>query len=136
MDSQTALKLSYMENDDAELSGADRLRLAKRIFEINNLNKSTPFFLSNQDINFLKIFEILDLSDRERDIMFITTFYHTCYIEYNITINIMKEGIPQVAVDRLLKMYDVLNKYGILNFLFTDGKVMSFEEFKKSLWIS
>ena len=39
MDSQTAIKLSYMENDADELSGADRLRLAKRIFEINNQNK-------------------------------------------------------------------------------------------------
>lgn len=130
MDSHTAIKLSYMENDAAELSGADRLRLAKRIFEINN-HRADTFLLSDQDINFLKIFEILDLSDRERDIMFISTYYHTCYIDYNITINIMKDCIPQVAVDRLLKMYDVLNKYGVLNFLFSDGEVVSFEEFHK-----
>ena len=40
MDSQTAIKLSYMENDAAELSGADRLRLAKRIFEIRSIKKT------------------------------------------------------------------------------------------------
>lgn len=133
MDSQTAIKLSYMENDADELSGADRLRLAKRIFEINNQNKSTPFFLSNQDINFLKIFEILDLSDRERDIMFISTYYHTCYIDYNISIKIMKECIPQVAVDRLLKMYEILRRYEMESMLFADGVVVEYEEFKSNI---
>lgn len=130
MDSQTALKLAYLEHGHYDMSGADRLRLAKRIFQINN-HRADTFLLSDQDINFLKIFEILDLSDRERDIMFISTYYHTCYIDYNISIKIMKECIPQVAVDRLLKMYDVLNKYGVLNFLFSDGEVVSFEEFHK-----
>lgn len=133
MDSQTAIKLSYMENGADELSGADRLRLAKRIFEINNQNKSTPFFLSNQDINFLKIFEILDLSDRERDIMFISTYYHTCYIDYNISIKIMKECIPQVAVDRLIKMYEILRRYEMESMLFADGVVVEYEEFKSNI---
>lgn len=130
MDSHTALKLAYLEHGHDDMSASDRLRLAKRIFQINNHHADT-FLLSDQDINFLKIFELLDLSNRERDIMFISTYYHTCYIDYNITINIMKDCIPQVAVDRLLKMYDVLNKYGVLNFLFSDGKVVSFEEFHK-----
>jgi len=133
MDSQTAIKLSYMENGADELSGADRLRLAKRIFEINNQNKSTPFFLSNQDINFLKIFEILNLSNRERDIMFISTYYHICYIDYNISIKIMKECIPQVAVDRLLKMYETLGRYGMVSMLFADGVVVEYEEFKSNI---
>lgn len=129
MDSHTALKLAYLEHVPGEMSASDRLRLAKRIFQGNN-HRADTFLLSDQDINFLKIFEVLDLSDRERDIMFITTYYHTCYSDYNITVKVTKDGLPQVAVDRLLKMYETLERYGIVSMLFADGIVVEYEEFK------
>lgn len=65
--------------------------------------------------------------------MFISTYYHTCYIDYNISIKIMKECIPQVAVDRLIKMYEILRRYEMESMLFADGIVVEYEEFKSNI---
>lgn len=129
MDSQTALKLTYLEDNSDDLTVTGRLRLAKEIFSNNNSN--TNFSLSDQDINLMEMVELLDLTEREKGIIYISQFYHACYSDYNISIGTLGESLSPVAIDRLIKMYDILNAHGLLKFLFANGEVVPIEEFIK-----
>lgn len=133
MDSQTALKLTYLEDNSDDLSVSSRLRLAKEIFSNNNNNNNsnTNFSLSDQDINLMEMFELLDLTERENGIIYISQFYHACYSDYNISIGTLGESLPSSAIDRLIKMYGILRSHGLLKFLFANGEVVPIEEFKR-----
>ena len=128
MSPETALKLAEDEIG-YDASPSKKLRVAKEIFDNNKLkDRFVSFTVSDQDINFLEIFEILDVSERERDIIYISNFYHRCYFEYNITLNIMNEDLSPVSINQLIEMYDRLEKYNLLKFLFA-GEIVPREEF-------
>ena len=123
---ETCAKLAEI-NLDENAPIYSKLREIKNTFEINNAVACPD--ISDQDINFIEIIERMNLSKREKDLIFICQFYHSCYIDYNITLKVLKEDISDVAADRLLKMYKILKKYGFLNLLLKDECYMSESQF-------
>lgn len=110
---ETCAEIAKIDLNES-LSAYDVLKKTKDIFHMYNTGSVCN--ISNQDINFIGIIESLDLTEREKDIMFISNFYHSCYTDYNISLIIMKEKLSDIAIERLIKMYDILTKYSLLSF--------------------
>lgn len=127
---ETCAKLAEI-NLDENAPIYSKLREIKNTFEINNAVVCQD--IPDQDINFVEIIERMNLSKREKDLIFICQFYNSCYIDYNITLKVLKEDITDVAADRLLKMYKILKKYGFLNLLLKDEWYMSESQFSATI---
>lgn len=122
--------LSYITLENPEGSAIENLRKAKEMFESNSSEK---FTLSNRDLNFLEIFHIMNLSQREKDIVFISEFFHEAYYNYNKQVLLLGEKLSNMEIDRLIQVYQRLKTYNLLNFLFEDGEVVDFKLFKKQI---
>lgn len=123
---ETSAKIAAMDISD-DLSASSKLREIKKVFELNN--PCSVCEISDQDINFLNILEGMNMTQREMDLIYISQFYHACYVDYNITIKVQKESVSHVSVERLMKMYRILKKYNFLQFLLTDDGYLSERQF-------
>lgn len=122
--------LSYITLENPEGSAIENLRKAKEMFESNSSEK---FTLSNRDLNFLEIFHIMNLSQREKDIVFISEFFHEAYYNYNKQVLLFGKKLSNMEIDRLIQVYQRLKTYNLLKFLFEDGEVVDFKLFKKQI---
>lgn len=122
--------LSYITLENPEGSAIENLRKAKEMFESNSSEK---FTLSNRDLNFLEIFHIMNLSQREKDIVFISEFFHEAYYNYNKQVLLLGKKLSNMEIDRLIQVYQKLKTYNLLKFLFEDGEVVDFKLFKKQI---
>jgi hypothetical protein len=122
--------LSYITLENPEGSAIENLRKAKEMFESNSSEK---FTLSNRDLNFLEIFHIMNLSQREKDIVFISEFFHEAYYNYNKQVLLLGKKLSNMEIDRLIQVYQRLKTYNLLKFLFEDGEVVDFKLFKKQI---
>lgn len=129
MDSEQALNISMSLNPKE--SNFEQLRDAKGLFEMHSTSKL--FSLADQDINFIEIVEKLNLSSREKDILFIAHSYHECFYDYNVEVLIKNEKLSTRSIEKLNRMYKVLKNYKLLHLLFSNSKIISLEEFNSIL---
>lgn len=122
--SETAIMMATCELGSTKLS--ENLRYAKHIFDINN-NRNGIFAFSQQDINFHSILEIVPKDQRERDIIYISHFYHNAYSDINISWHVCKNQLNDAEVETINKVVECMNQLNVdVNLLLCDdlkGKI-------------
>lgn len=88
------------------------LREAKELFDINNGNDGI-FSVLPQDINFHEILENLNLSQRERDILYLTQFFHEAYTSINVTYYVMRDSISPVGLERIYNVHECMQRLNL-----------------------
>lgn len=128
---QTAISLAQTLSETSKIS--ELFQAAKDIFDQNN-SGCDVFPLSQQDINFQIILEELNLTQRERDVIYITTFFHSAYTTLNISWYICKDIISDVDKERILQCHACLIRLGLdENLLLCDALKGTFKDILRAL---
>lgn len=109
----TALLLA--ENDNPA-SNSEGMELANQYFRQINPNSWETVF-PQADIQLCKFYEQANLTQRERDMIYIVSFLNQCYSELHITVLTLGEPLSLASIERLNSMFDKLQQYNLTNIL-------------------
>jgi hypothetical protein len=93
--------------------------------QMNPNEWNIPF--ADKDIQYVKLFEFLDCTDREKDIMFISNFFHSAYVTLHVTILALGERPSPGSLIDLKRTFDTLQRLDAIETLL-NGKI-TIEEF-------
>lgn len=93
--------------------------------QINKNDWHIPF--QDKDIQFVKLFERLDCNQRERDLIYISQFFHSAYTTLHVTILTLGETPTPGSLEELKRTYETLIRLdNQTNILFND-KIDTYE---------
>lgn len=95
--------------------------------QINKNDWNIPF--QDKDIQFVKLFEQLECTERERDIVYLSSFFHSSYTTLHVTILALGETPSPGLIADLVKTYDALERLDLIHLLLND-KIGKFEFLK------
>ena len=78
--------------------------------QINKHDWHIPF--QDKDIQFVKLFEHLECTERERDIVFLSQFFHPAYTTLHVTMLGLGETPSPGSIDELVRVYETLVRLG------------------------
>ena len=78
--------------------------------QINKNDWHIPF--QDKDIQFVKLFEHLECTERERDIVYLSSFFHPSYTTLHVTILGLGETPSPGSIVDLVRTYDALVRLG------------------------
>ena len=78
--------------------------------QINKHDWHIPF--PDKDIQFVKLFEQLNCSERERDIVYVSQFFPAAYNTLHVTILRLGETPSPGSIDELVRVYETLVRLG------------------------
>ena len=78
--------------------------------QINKNDWHIPF--QDKDIQFVKLFEQLECTERERDIVYLSQFFHPAYTTLHVTILGSGETPSPGSIDELVRVYETLVRLG------------------------
>lgn len=117
------VELSYSLKP-GNLNLSERLEDCKNLCETNNIKHK----ILDVDLHFQKFLDFADLNEREKDMIYVTNFFHSAYLTLHQTLRYELDEPKQYDINILIKVYGTLIKYGIG---FTLLKDLSFKEFDK-----
>lgn len=107
----------------------DRLEDMKKLCEINKIkNRLAPV-----DISFQKFLDNANLSERERDMIYLSQFFHPAYNTLHLTIRCSFGDLNPYWVNLMYSVYNTLVKYNLENHLLEDLTIKDFNKIIKKL---
>jgi hypothetical protein len=116
MSKEVALSLADADNPETI---SRRMELANEYFKQIDPHSWETVFKSS-DIQLCKFYEQAELTLRERDMIYITSFLHPCYSDLHTTVLTLGEPLSPSSVDTLDKLFTMLQKYNLTNILLDD----------------
>ena len=92
--------------------------------QINKHDWHIPF--QDKDIQFVKLFEQLECTERERDIVYLSQFFHPAYTTLHVTILGSGETPSPGSIVDLVRTYDALTRLD-LAYLLLNNKIGKLE---------
>lgn len=116
MNVETAFKIA--KTQETKLSKI--IRTAKDYFDANNSDRM-GFPYGEVDIQFQELLEDLELTEREKDLVFISHFFNYAWKVVHISWFALKEFGNQNERDTVIKVFETLKKYGMEEKLLKNG---------------
>lgn len=95
--------------------------------QMNTREWDIPF--ADKDIQYVKLFEKLDCTEREKDIAFISNFFHSVYVTLHVTILALGERPSPGSLIELKRAIDVLQRLDAVETLL-NGKIATEELYR------
>jgi hypothetical protein len=95
--------------------------------QMNTREWDIPF--ADKDIQYVKLFEKLDCTAREKDIAFISNFFHSVYVTLHVTILALGERPSPSAIDDLNRTFVTLQRLDAVETLL-NGKIATEELYR------
>jgi hypothetical protein len=119
---------NLVEEIDKPTKASDMMEYSNSYYrQMNTREWDIPF--TDKDIQYVKLFEKLDCTDREKDIMFISNFFHSVYVTLHVTILALGERPSPGSLIELKRAIDVLQRLDAVETLL-NGKITSEELFE------
>lgn len=83
--------------------------------QFNKTDWYIPF--QDKDIQFVKLFEQLECTERERDIVYLSQFFHPAYTTLHVTILGLGETPSPCSIVDLVRTYDALTRLDLVYLL-------------------
>ena len=104
-----SMKLSASLSEPKTLS--EHMEQSNQYYKLmNNGDWHIPF--PDKDIQFVKLFEQLNCSERERDIVYVSQFFPAAYNTLHVTILRLGETPSPGSIDELVRVYETLVRLG------------------------
>lgn len=126
MSKQYLYDLSQSLNPDFSL--ADHMEYIYNFSD--NLDHRLNLGYSPVDIDYQRFLEQANLSEREKDVIFISHFFNGAWKTIHITFVAMKEQPTPSSVEQVRKVFSILDKYNLQHLLYNK---MSANQFLKVL---
>jgi len=119
---------NMVEEIDKPTKASDMMEYSNSYYrQINPREWDIPF--ADKDIQYVKLFEQLDCTDREKDIMFISNFFHSVYVTLHVTILALGERPSPGSLIELKRAFDVLQRLDAVETLL-NGKITTEELYR------
>lgn len=69
------------------------------------------------DIQLCKFYEEAQLTQRERDLIYVASFLHPCYTDLHTTVLTLGELLSPASADSLDRLFNILKQYNLTNIL-------------------
>lgn len=86
----------------------DAMRAINEVSVANGGEPLTP----EQDIRFAEFVETIVQTQREKDLIYVSNFFHKAYVTLFITIQVMNEHPSPASIDEVQKVYQALSRLG------------------------
>jgi len=111
--------LSLVETFEQPTSYSDTMRLANGYFKQMYKDVWHTAF-SEKDIQFVKFYEQMKLTDREKDLLYVSEFFHAAFTTLHVTILTLGEQPSPSAVIELTKTFETMQRLGAEDVLLND----------------
>lgn len=119
---------NLVEEIDKPTKASDMMEYSNSYYrQLNPREWDIPF--ADKDIQYVKLFERLDCTDREKDIMYISNFFHSVYVTLHVTILALGERPSPGSLIELKRVFDVLQRLDAVETLL-NGKITSEELYR------
>lgn len=112
-------ELAYKLIDPSLTKLSDKLEQAREIY-IQSNGDAIGFPYSSGDISFQGFLEEAELTEREQDMIYISTFFHQAYTTLHITMRKFKEMPSPFDHEVLEKVFNTMKKYNLQHCLLKD----------------
>jgi hypothetical protein len=116
MNVETAFKIAATE--ETKLS---KIISVARSYYIMNNSDAVGFPYGEVDIQYQSLLEDLELTEREKDIIYINHFFYYAWKVVHISWFKLKEFGNQTETDTTINVYELMKKYGMQKKLLTNG---------------
>ena len=82
----------------------------------NNWDK--PFL--SKDIQFVKFFELMNMTDREKDLLYVANSFHPAYVTLHVTILTLKEHPHPYSLNELQRVFETMKRLNSEHILLDD----------------
>jgi hypothetical protein len=121
MTPESALQLAQFQDPNGSMSSL--LRLAFDIYKQNN-HSSYSFPYGEVDFLFQEFIEEADLSQREKDLIYISNFFHYSWKTLHLGIIFENRKPNEYEVDTILKTFYALTRLNLQNKLLMNDNVL------------
>ncbi len=119
---------NLVEEIDKPTKASDMMEYSNSYYrQLNPREWDIPF--ADKDIQYVKLFEKLDCTDREKDIMYISNFFHSVYVTLHVTILALGERPSPGSLIELKRAFDVLQRLDAVETLL-NGKITTEELYR------
>jgi hypothetical protein len=106
-------------------SKSQTMELTNQYYKQNNPNSwDQPF--ADKDVQFTKLFDIVELTQREKDIMYVSNFFHSSYTILHVKILTLGDEPTETDIYELKRTFSALTRLGCLDVLL-NGKITEYE---------
>lgn len=111
--------LAFVEAFEHPTSYSETMTLANGYF--NQMYKDTwQTAFDQKDIQFVKFHERMALTDREKDLLYVATFFHSAFTTLHVTILTLGEQPSPGSVTELTKTFNAMERLGSPDILLND----------------
>lgn len=111
--------LAFVDAFEHPTSYSDTMTLANGYFaQMYKDTWQTAF--EQKDIQFVKFYERMALTDREKDLLYVATFFHAAFTTLHVTILTLGETPSPASVSELTKTFDAMTRLGAADILLND----------------
>jgi hypothetical protein len=125
MKSAYEVALGLVEALEKPNSNSQTMELTNKYYKQTNPNLWDQPFADN-DIQFTKLFEIVELTQREKDIMYVSNFFHSSYTTLHVKILTLGDKPTEVDIYELKRTFSALTRLNCLDVLL-NGKITEYE---------
>jgi hypothetical protein len=119
---------NMVEEIDKPTKASDMMEYSNSYYrQMNPREWDIPF--ADKDIQYVKLFEKLDCTDREKNIMYISNFFHSVYVTLHVTILALGERPSPGSLIELKRAFDVLQRLDAVETLL-NGKITTEELYR------
>lgn len=111
MKSAYEIALELAESFEQPTTMSETMEQANFYYEQLRPNNWDKPFLT-KDIQFVKFFELMNMSNREQDLLYVATFLQPAFVTLHVTIMAMGEQPSPNAMNELMKTYLALQRLG------------------------
>jgi hypothetical protein len=106
-------------------SKSQTMELTNQYYKQNNPNSwDQPF--ADKDVQFTKLFDIVELTQREKDIMYVSNFFHSSYTILHVKILTLGDEPTETDIYELKRTFSSLTRLCCLDVLLND-KITEYE---------
>lgn len=106
-------------------SNSETMSLSNQYYKQNNPNSwDQPF--ADKDVQFTKLFELVELTQREKDIMYASNFFHSSYTILHVKILTLGDEPSATDIYELKRTFSALTRLGALDTLL-NGKITEYK---------
>lgn len=116
------MKNIFIPTDDMKLSEVLELQYQNSI-----TNREIPI-LGSVDIAFQQFLEQAGLSNREKDLLYISNFFNTAYLLLHVDVKIHKKQLTSNEASYIKEVYQKLKKLGLDHLLIKDFGLKKFNK--------
>lgn len=84
----------------------------------DDLNHKLDLGYAQVDIEYQRFLEQVELSERERDLIYISHFFNSAWKTIHITFLSLKEQPSELSLHQVKKVFEYLNKYNLQHLLY------------------